>query len=62
MGKKERTYLHGGKKKKLTCLHEKKKKYLMHLREEKNTGLEKIFFKGGNAIISNRRYDEFYIK
>jgi hypothetical protein len=28
----------------------------------KTTGLEKIFFKGGNAIILNRTYDEFYTK
>lgn len=26
------------------------------------TGLERILFKGGNGIISNRRYDEFNIK
>ena len=28
----------------------------------KCTGLEIIFFQGGNGIISNRRYDEFYTK
>ena len=27
-----------------------------------HTGLEIIFFQGGNGIISNRRYDEFYTK
>jgi hypothetical protein len=29
---------------------------------EMNTGSEKIFCQGGDAIIPNSRYDEFYTK